>query len=265
MVGRRKSNPLGLEPRVYPKHGAFYYVHRDGRWEKLGTDLAKANERARLYNDTAGTYGTMAYWLDMFIVECEGLEKKGKLAVRTVDNYREALPALKVYFAPPMLPTDVESSHVQDFLTIGAAAGSPIGTNRKKACLSACMSWLIRAGKVSGLKINPCFRVSGIRRNPEKARQRYVTHDEYRDVYAVAPAPVRALMELTYRTLQRPESDILDWTVANVVKKEGKHFIHVLLYHLRDGLIRSNAALPCGNLSFQRSRPLRSFGLRPKR
>lgn len=64
MAGRRKNNPLGLEPRVYPNHGALFYVHRDGRWEKLGTDIEAANKRARLYNDTAGLYGTMAYWLD---------------------------------------------------------------------------------------------------------------------------------------------------------------------------------------------------------
>jgi hypothetical protein len=59
MSGRRKNNPLGLAPRVYMNHGAFYYVHRDGRWEKLGQDIEKANQRARLYNDSQGEYGTI--------------------------------------------------------------------------------------------------------------------------------------------------------------------------------------------------------------
>lgn len=225
MAGRRKSNPLGLEPRVYPKHGAFHYVHRDGRWERLGTDIDKANERAKLYNDSRGLYGTMVYWLDMFVVDCEQRVKSGTLAARTLEDYRQDVEPLKIYFAPPMLPTDVEPNHVQDYLDLGAQAGHPTRANRQKACLSSCMSWLIRTGAVDGLVVNPCLRASGIKRNPEKKRERYVTHDEYREVFAQANQQVRAMMEITYRTLQRPESDILDWTVANLPIKDGKRIL----------------------------------------
>ncbi len=227
MAGRRKNNPLGLEPRVYANHGAFFYVHRDGRWEKLGTDVEAANKRARLYNDTQGLYGTMAYWLDMFVVDCEKRAAAGTFSARTVANYQESVDALKVYFEPPMLPTDIAPSHVQQFLADGATAGHPIVSNRRKSCLSACMSWLIRSGNVPGLLVNPCFRVSGIKRNPEAKRDRYVTDEEYNAVYAVAPPQVKAMMALTYRTLQRPESDILYWTVANVVKKDGERILRV--------------------------------------
>lgn len=227
MVGRRKNNPLGLEPRVYAKRGAFYYVHRDGRWEKLGTDIEQANKRARLYNDSQGEYGTMAYWLDMFIVDCEARVKSGGLAQRTLDDYTADIEPLKIYFASPMLPTDIEPNHVQNYLEIGATSGRPVRANREKACLSSCISWLIRTGKVEGLVVNPCMRASGIKRNTEKKRERYVTHDEYREVYAVAPPQVQAMMELTYRSLQRPESDILDWTVANLTMKDGKRILRV--------------------------------------
>ena len=122
MVGRRKDNPLGLEPRVYAKRGAFYYVHRNNRWERLGTDVESANKRARLYNDSQGLYGTMAYWLDMFIVDCEARVKSKSLAQRTLDDYRADVEPLKIYFAAPMLPTDIEPNHVQDYLQIGATA-----------------------------------------------------------------------------------------------------------------------------------------------
>jgi hypothetical protein len=67
---------------------------------------------------------------------------------------------------------------------------------------------------VPELIVNPCLRGSGVKRNPESKRERYVTHDEYRDVWAVATRAERLLMELTYRTLQRPESDIILWTTA---------------------------------------------------
>ena len=36
---RKRDNPLGLPERVYHKHGAFYYVHFDGRWERLAACL----------------------------------------------------------------------------------------------------------------------------------------------------------------------------------------------------------------------------------
>jgi integrase len=227
MAGRRKNNPLGLEPRVYAKHGAFHYVHRDGHWEKLGTDVAAANRRAKLYNDTDGLYGTMAYWLDMFVVDCEQRVKAGTFSARTVQNYKDALPTLKDFFAPPMIPAEIEPNHVQDFLALGSAAGRPVVANRQKSCLSSCLSWLIRTGNAPGLIVNPCMQVSGIKRNPEAKRDRYVTDEEYQAVYAQAPDQVRAMMELTYRTLQRPESDILYWTVANIVIKDGARILRV--------------------------------------
>lgn len=225
MAGRRKNNPLGLEPRVYANHGAFFYVHRDGRWEKIGTDITKANMRAKLYNDSLGLYGTIEYWLDMFIVDCEARVKGGDLAARTLKDYQADIKPLKVYFKAPMLPTDIEPNHVQEYLSIGAQAGRPVRANREKAALSSCLSWLIRTGKVDQLVVNPCMRSSGIKRNAEKKRERYVTHDEYRDVFTLAPLQVQAMMELTYRTLQRPESDIIYWTVANLPKKDGKRIL----------------------------------------
>jgi integrase len=226
VTGRRKNNQLGLEPRVYAKHGAFYYVHRDGKWERLGTDIAKANEKARLYNDNHGRYGDMAYWLDMFIADCEKRVAAKTFSQRSVEDYTENLVPLKVFFGE-MLPTDIEPHHVQDYLIIGKDQSRGVRANRERACLSSCISWLIRCGHVQGLKINPCFRVSGVKRNREDKRDRYVTHEEYRNVFAQAPYQVRAMMELTYRTLQRPESDILDWTLANLPFKDDKRILRV--------------------------------------
>lgn len=224
MAGRRKNNPLGLEPRLYWNHGQFRYAHRNGTWEGLGKDINKANERARLYNDSLGRYGTMGYWLDMFIVDCEERVKVGTLSPRTLSDYKTDIMPLKAYLSE-MLPTDIEPNHIQEYLTLGAEAGHPVRANREKACLSSCISWLIRTGKADGLVINPCLSASGIKRNTETKRERYVTHDEYREVHEVANSSVRAMMELTYRTLQRPESDILDWTVANLPIKDGKRIL----------------------------------------
>ncbi len=228
MGRKRKSADTGLQPRVYAKHGALYYVHRDGRWERLGTDQAEANRKAQLYNDPQGEYGTLVYWLDMFVVQCQARVAANTLAQRTCDDYAKAVGtkekpgALRAFFAPPMTPLDLEPSMVQDFLDTNAELGRPVPANREKAALSSCMSWLISKGKVPGLKVNPCLRASGIKRNSETKRDRYVTHDEYRDVWAVAHTSVRLMMELTYRSLQRPESDIIHWTTDILRTEDGQ-------------------------------------------
>lgn len=232
-MGRRRKNPdTGLEPRVYLRSGGFYYVHRSGKWEHLGNDKAAANEKARLFNDPDGQYGTLVHWMDLFLVDCAARVKAGKLAQRTLDDYTQAIKgtdkkpgALRLFFEPPMTPLDVTPAMVQDFLETNAQLGRPVPANREKAALSSCFGWLLRTEKVPGLQINPCLRASGIKRNPESKRERYVTHEEYQAVWAVAGASVRLMMELTYRTLQRPESDIIAWDTTVLAMEGGKRIL----------------------------------------
>lgn len=226
-MGRKRKINTDLEDRVYERRGVYYYVHRDGRWERLGRNRAEANDRARLYNDPGGRFGTLVYWMDMFLVDCDARVKAGTLAPRTLEDYRAAFgtddkpSALRVYLAPPMTPLDLEPDMVQDYLTTNAQLGRPVPANREKSALSSCISWLIRTGRVPGLKVNPCLRASGIKRNPESKRDRYVTHEEYQAVYQVAHSSVRLMMELAYRTLQRPESDIVHWTNEVLLTEDG--------------------------------------------
>jgi integrase len=232
MGRRRKDDGNGLEPRVYVRSGMHYYVHRGtGRWESLGKDREEANRKARVYNDPEGLYGTVAHWMEQFLLDCEARVKAGTLAARTLSDYTKAIRtkpgapshgALTTYFAPPMTPLDVKPSHIEDYLSIGLNAGRAVPANREKACFSAFMGWLIRGGKVLGLQVNPCLRASGVHRNPEKKRERYVTHEEFQEVFAVATRSEKLLMELTYRTLQRPESDIILWDSRVVITEGGR-------------------------------------------
>ena len=213
MGRKRKSNPLGLPDRVYANHGAFYYVHRDGRWEPLGTDLAEAKRKGNLHNDPHGTYGTMAWFLNAFVVACEKRVAQTTLAKRTYEDYQRDTEPLKAFFGK-MTPAGVEPKHVAQYLDLGAENGRPVRANREKACLSACFTWLIRSGEGS-VRLNPCI---GVRRNKETPRERYVEHAEYEAVRKLAVKQVRGLLDLIYRTLQRPE-DIIGWTAANIVTK----------------------------------------------
>ncbi|MET4574978.1 tyrosine-type recombinase/integrase [Ottowia thiooxydans] len=233
-MGRRRKTNLDLESRVYFNHGAYFYVHPDGKWERLGTNREDANAKAKAFNDSSNLYGTMVYWLDQFLVHCETKVKARTLSQRTLEDYEDAIlaptatrarGALRVAFAPPITPHDVEAAMVQNFVTTMAELGRPTPANRERACLSACFSWLLRTGKVPGLKVNPCLRESGVQRNKETKRARYVTHDEYREVFAVASSAERLMMELTYRTLQRPQSDIIYWTSANLAVEGGQRIL----------------------------------------
>ena len=241
-MGRRRKSGLDLEPRVYASHGAYFYAHRDRGWEHLGTEKDKANARARLYNDPEGLSGTLVHWFDMFLLHCEQRVKDGTLSHRTLDDYRDAMVvtprrdgepaksgALRVFFAPPMTPTDVVPDMVQDFLDDCVRVGRPTRGNRDKAALSACFSWMIRTnkGQIPGLVINPCLRGSGIKRNAETKRDLYVETDWFNEVHALAVPSVRLMMELTYRTLQRPESDIILWTTKVLATERGQRLLKI--------------------------------------
>jgi integrase len=189
-----------------------------------------------VYNDPDGMYGTVVYWMDRFLIDCEARVAAGTLSQRTYDDYAHAIvaPALKAdgklnaagalrtWFAPPMTPLDVTPNMVKNFLQTHATLGRGVQANREKACFSAFLSWLSVTGEVPGLMVNPCMRASGVKRNPETKRERYVSHDEYREIYAVATRAERLMMELTYRTLQRPESDVILWNTTIVTTEGGR-------------------------------------------
>lgn len=213
-MGRtRKSNPLGLPERVYFKNGAFWYVHPQNKWERLGTDLGEAKRKGKHYNAKGEEYGTTAWYLDEFLKACAARVKGGQLAPRTGRDYTENCIPLKDFFGS-MQPGTIEPKHIGEYLDIGVQLKRPVRANREKACLSAMFTWLIRTGQ-GGVTSNPCI---GVKRNKETKRDRYVEHWEAEAVLKAAPKTVRALAMLIYRTLQRPE-DIITWTRANLVEK----------------------------------------------
>lgn len=228
-MGRKRINgdPFGLAgTRLAYRRGKFWYRHRgNDRFECVGSDLAQAKKRAALYNDPTGDYGTVSYWMGLFLTALEQQVKAKQRSQRTLDDYKGYAepdkkgnePPLMIFFGR-MLPEDIEPNHVQAYLDKGAEAGRPVPANRERACLSSMLSWLLRQSECPpALKVNPCMRRSGVKRNTESKRERYVTHQDYRDVWAVATRAERLLMGITYRTLQRPESDIIHWTSATIV------------------------------------------------
>lgn len=233
-MGRRRKDgdPLGLAgTRLVFQRGRFFYIHRQGnRWENVGTDVAAAKQAAARYNNPGDGLGTMAYWFRMFLADCKLRVAAGTLSQRTLDDYTGYADddgPLAAAFGK-RFPDQIEPHMVQGYLAFNArlVPPRPVPANRERAFLSSCLSWMIREGKAPGLVVNPCMRASGVRRNPESKRERYVTHTEYRAVYDAGNRAVRLAMELVYRTLQRPEVDVLAWTPANVRHKDGGKVLH---------------------------------------
>lgn len=199
MGRKRKGNPLGLEKRVYWHHGQCWYVHGSGDWEALGTDIAKANDRARVYNDPDRRQGTIGHYLDLYIADA----KAGRLLIpkkpRSIaDNEIEAgflKPALG-HLTPLQLVE--QPSLIADYRNDRRAKTRG---NRELSLLSAMFTWLIDKGHCAGLKANP---VTLIQRNPETPKDRYVEDAEYQAVYAIAQRSVCMAMDLVFHTLQRP-------------------------------------------------------------
>lgn len=214
MGRRRTSNPLDLPPRVYAKHGAFYYHHPAGRWERLGTDVAAAKKRAaEIVNNIGPGYGLFPFWFDEFLAHCRQRVALKALAPRTLADYTDAGEKLKAWFKE-FAPAGIEPHHVGSYLDKGVELGRAVRANREKAAMSACFTWLIRKNH-AGVKTNPCV---GVKRNKETKRERYVENAEMAETLALAPVQVWGLAHLVYRTLQRPE-DIITWTPRNITER----------------------------------------------
>ena len=211
-MGRPRKLAQGLPQRVYLKSGSYYYVHAQGqRWERLGTDLAAAKTIAASYNGAAGHHpNTLSFWIAEWKKENDARVKAGTLSPRTRDDYAGDIGQIENVFGK-MSPSSIQAKHITEYLKIGRDSDRPVRANREKAALSACLSWMVANGHAD-MRENVAKLV---RRNREEPRKRYVSDAEYQAVYALAGPAERALMELVYRTLQRP-SDVLKWTWSNI-------------------------------------------------
>jgi integrase len=209
MVGRRRKSNHNLPPRVVINHGAYYYIHKSGKWEKLSRVGQEADMRRKwaLLEDPAGISNTTSALIDEYLVKVAP-----KKAERTCEDNKKEAEYLRAYFGK-MKPENILPMHVGAYLETRAEGGAPVRANREKALLSHIFTWAMRQEKWgTRITFNPC---RGVHRNPEKKRERMIEDAEYNAVYALATKSVQLLMDLIYRTCQRPEDLIVAGT-ANI-------------------------------------------------
>lgn len=213
----RPRNPTNkaLPEYVYPDRSR-YVLRRPGekplRMCRVDVPLS---EVWRLYEEINGRQGQResVRWLFAQYLASEQFHKN--LAKRTQRDYGIALERASAWMLEangkpiPMgaLPhVEVRRGLIRVFLD---TYGAPVAANRIRAAMSAAWSWARERDIATD---NPCI---GVRRNPEKPSNRYVTDDEYQAVYAIAPRYVRAAMELAYLCVCR-KGEILGMKLSQV-------------------------------------------------
>ena len=202
-MGRRRKSNFNLPPRMYLKHGAYYYVSKEYKWTRLSEDKARAfakwaeieGEIPRAEGSEKPITGSMAALIDKYIIEIA--PKKAKSTYQ--GNLTEAKNLKEVFGL--MLVLEVRPTHIAKYLDI-RGINAPIRANREISLLSHIFSYAMRWGQIDR---NPCL---GVAKHPEKGRDRYITDSEFESVKVIASELIAIVMDFAYITAMR-KGDIL--------------------------------------------------------
>lgn len=201
---RPRNKRTGLPECVYQKHGAFYFV-KGGKWTRLGkTEAEMYKALARLKGEAKAEPG-MKRLFDRY--ESEVLAKKH---AKTRDEQVKQMVLLRKVFER-MEPGAILPKYVARYLD-ERGKSAPVAANREVALLSHIFKKAIRWGIIS---VNPC---TGVERNEEKPRDRYVQDWEFNAVYQKAPEHLQILMDLAYITGQR-QADLLNIRLSDLTEE----------------------------------------------
>ena len=197
------SKKSKLPKRVYLKHGAYYYVTLEMKWIRLGKT---ESEMYRSLSDLHKIGGnTMLVYFDRYTKE-----DTPKKAVSTQKMEAYSMANLCRVFGN-MAPKDIKPSHVYKFHTLRSKT-SKASADREKALLSSVMNKVMMEGIID---TNPCY---GVKKNPSKPRDRYVTDREFEIVREHAPPILQAAMDIAILTGLRM-GDILKLTTDDLKEK----------------------------------------------
>ncbi|MFW3906689.1 tyrosine-type recombinase/integrase [Klebsiella pneumoniae] len=203
MAGKRK-NPADswMPPRVYRGKAAFEFRTKDNK----GIRLCGLNEPQSAvwlaYEKAVGEVTerkTFQALTEQFMASPDWQD----LAAETRKDYTKYAGKVLPVFGK-VNPDKIKPEHIRRYMDQRGIA-SKTQANREKSFLSRVFRWGYERGYVQH---NPC---QGVKKFKETARERYITDEEYKAVYDVAPDVVRATMEIAYLCLAR-QSDVLALT-----------------------------------------------------
>jgi integrase len=211
-----------LPPRMFYKHGAFYYVTRiDGRlkWIRLDKDYQLALYK---YADMEGKSTDQG--MVSGLIQRYRLDVLPSKALKTQTDRKWQLDRLSKVFGKMRLEA-VTPPHIQQYLD---KREKKVAGNREIKLLGTLYRYAIRWGLCSH---NPC---EGAFYHPEPGRDRYITDPEFAILKAKADPMMLAMIEFAYLVGSRRQ-DILklerkDITVEGVYVRQGKTNKRQLFY-----------------------------------
>ena len=221
------SPPNGLPPYVYRGRSAYEYKPYLGkgvlrptiRLAPLDAPVSEVwaawEERQERPNAKRTLRWLLTAYRDSPQFEATGGRPKSRSTTRDQRRMIETLCTYKVAKGRLFVELPLKSitrGVIRKFLDWRAGT-APVAANREKALISKAWNWARERDLIS--LENPC---SGVVRNAERARDRYVTDEEYaraRELAADGPWYLEPAMELAYLCRMRA-SEVLGLTWAQV-------------------------------------------------
>jgi integrase len=188
----RRKTRLDLPPRMYEKHGAYYYVTRANQWIRLSKDLSEARIKWTELENGCGAAVTMATVIEKYLKEIAIQKAPSTLA----GNKLEAEMLRAVFGHMP--PSDITPGDIHGFM-IERGKTSQVRANRERSLLHAMMRYAVLWGHIDR---NP---VGDVPRFVETPRVRYVSDEDFLVVRSIAPVLVQCMMDLALMTAQRSQ------------------------------------------------------------
>lgn len=191
-MGKYRKTNKHLPRRMYLKHGAYWFVDKANKWVKLGINYGAALKRYAVLVDhwTGDTIGVL-------ITRYES-EVLSKAAPGTQKSRKRDFKNVRLVFGD-MDPKDLKPSHAW---THFQKRGAHQGARHEIRALSAVMGWAVKWGAID---VNPLLKVGF---PTFKARDRYVTDEEFVVVRDKAPPMIQYAMNIALITAAR-QTDIL--------------------------------------------------------
>lgn len=232
-MGRKRLHDKHLPRRLVFRHGAYYFRHADGHWERLGQDYGDALRTwaDRTGSDSKSTVRTMADAFDRYMREVMPAKSP-----RSQQNNRQQFIRLRKAFGD-MRPQDLKPVHGYQYLD--ALRSKPTAANLELILLKHVCVYLIRWGV---LETHP---LRDVRKFPLQKRVRDVTAKEFLAVRAMASPRMQCAMDIARLTGLR-EGDILALRrdsitadgLAVATHKTGKRMLFVMTPALADVIER---------------------------
>ncbi len=211
-VGRRRRKDKHLPHRVYRRRGSYYFVDKDGKWHRLGVELADAYRNLAEFCPRSDALETVQDLADRYRAEM-----LPSYTVKRQKDKAKHLDRIQAVFGHMQL-SEVKPINIRAFRDkLGQRRGRgwerPALANRTIGTLSHMFTMAVEWGAADS---NPCRE---IKRAAEPDRTRYVTDEEFWAVHTYCPPMIQIVMELALLTGLRRD-DILS-IARDQVTEEG--------------------------------------------